>query len=100
MPEQLAGGRIPIHKPSTVVNEKNWVQGVLEDSMKAPAVFLKLLLHALALGDVASQANDSGQSAVRIHERSIAPFADDRAAILGAVLVHAVGVHVTRPKSP
>ena len=59
----------------------------------------ELLLQAVALGDVEDQAHQSVELAIFAGEWSVHPLAADRAAVLGQVVVHPVGRHVSQAQA-
>jgi len=99
--KQLAAGRIAVHVPAAVVHQENRLEGVLEDGLEATPGLLEHLLDAPAIGDILCQGDGAGKAALRIRERGVEPLAEDSAAVLGAVLVDAVGLHVPglKPRS-
>ncbi len=92
--ERLTDCRVRVNILSLVTRQQDRIKRILEDGLETSSAQFECFLSAAPVGDVQCQTKSPGKLSVLVRKRGVQPLASQDAAVLGAVLVHAVGVHV------
>ena len=92
--ERLTDCRVPVDILSLIIRQQDRIKRILEDGLEVSPTPFECFLGAASVGDVQCQGKIPCKLTIRVRKRGVQPLAGQDAAVLGPVLVHAVGMHV------